>query len=174
MSRKGQAALEFMMTYGWAILVVLAAIGALSYFGVLNPARLTPETCLTSSGFGCLGKPILDNSDPANPSIAFTISNGLGYSINLESGTATTTGTFNSTACGGSPTIELCPKGIVAPGCGTDPLPLSFSGETTVVVSGCNFNSTNVVKGDIILTYTNPQSGLAETATITITVKVPK
>ena len=28
--RKGQAAMEFLMTYGWAILVVLAAIGALA------------------------------------------------------------------------------------------------------------------------------------------------
>lgn len=34
---KGQAAMEFLMTYGWAILVVLACIGALTYFGVLKP-----------------------------------------------------------------------------------------------------------------------------------------
>ena len=27
---------EFLMTYGWAFLVVLGAIGALSYFNVLN------------------------------------------------------------------------------------------------------------------------------------------
>lgn len=31
------------MTYGWAILVVLAAIGALAYFGVLSPDNLLPE-----------------------------------------------------------------------------------------------------------------------------------
>jgi uncharacterized protein (UPF0333 family) len=37
--RKGQAAMEFLMTYGWAILVVLAAIGALAYFGVLSPDK---------------------------------------------------------------------------------------------------------------------------------------
>ncbi len=29
--------IEFLMTYGWAILVVVAAIAALAYFGVLNP-----------------------------------------------------------------------------------------------------------------------------------------
>lgn len=34
-SRRGQAAMEFLMTYGWAILVVLAAVAALAYFGVL-------------------------------------------------------------------------------------------------------------------------------------------
>lgn len=33
---KTEAFLEFIMTYGWAILVVLAAIGALAYFGVFS------------------------------------------------------------------------------------------------------------------------------------------
>jgi len=39
--RKGQAAMEFLMTYGWAILVVLVVIGALAYFGVLSPSSGT-------------------------------------------------------------------------------------------------------------------------------------
>lgn len=50
--RKGQAAMEFLMTYGWAILVVLVAIGALAYFGVLSPAQFLPEKCTLSSGSG--------------------------------------------------------------------------------------------------------------------------
>ena len=37
--KKGQAAMDFLMTYGWAIVVVLAAIGALWYFGVLSPNK---------------------------------------------------------------------------------------------------------------------------------------
>ena len=51
---KSQAALEFIMTYGWAILVVLVAIGALSYFGVLNPGRFLPSRCTLPAGIGCL------------------------------------------------------------------------------------------------------------------------
>ena len=43
MNKKGQAAMEFLMTYGWAIVVVLAAIGALAYFGVLSPQKLLPD-----------------------------------------------------------------------------------------------------------------------------------
>jgi len=42
MKNRGQAAMEFLMTYGWAIIVVLAAIGALAYFGVLSPSTLLP------------------------------------------------------------------------------------------------------------------------------------
>ena len=45
MKKKAQAAMEFLMTYGWAILVVLIVIGALAYFGVLNPQNLLPEKC---------------------------------------------------------------------------------------------------------------------------------
>lgn len=45
--KKGQAGIEFLMTYGWAILVVIAAIVALVYFGVLDPANLLPEEVTT-------------------------------------------------------------------------------------------------------------------------------
>ena len=51
--RKGQAAMEFLMTYGWAILVVLAAIGALAYFGVLSPDRFLPDKCAANPPFSC-------------------------------------------------------------------------------------------------------------------------
>ncbi|MBN2566638.1 hypothetical protein JXB02_00960 [Candidatus Woesearchaeota archaeon] len=54
MSKKAQAAMEFLMTYGWAILVVLAAIGALAYFGVLSPDRFMPTKCTASGGFSCI------------------------------------------------------------------------------------------------------------------------
>ena len=45
--------MEFLMTYGWAILVVLIAIGALAYFGVLNPGRFLPNSCTVGPGVGC-------------------------------------------------------------------------------------------------------------------------
>ena len=37
--KKAQAALEFLMTYGWAILIVVIAIGALYATGMLKPCR---------------------------------------------------------------------------------------------------------------------------------------
>ncbi|MFC1768672.1 hypothetical protein ACFLZX_02815 [Nanoarchaeota archaeon] len=52
MAKKGQAAMEFLMTYGWAILVVLIAIGALAYFGVLSPDKFLPEKCVIATGSG--------------------------------------------------------------------------------------------------------------------------
>ena len=76
MNRRGQSALEFLMTYGWAILVVLAAIGALAYFGVLNPSNFLPDQCTASSGFGCVGKPVV-----ATNNITAIITNGVGSDV---------------------------------------------------------------------------------------------
>jgi hypothetical protein len=78
--RKGQAAMEFLMTYGWAILVVLAAIGALAYFGVLNVKSYLPEQCFGPAGLDCLDKP---SADAAKKTITFAFKNNLGNSINF-------------------------------------------------------------------------------------------
>ncbi|MBI5803364.1 hypothetical protein HY448_01620 [Candidatus Pacearchaeota archaeon] len=42
MNKKSQA-IDFIMTYGWAILVVLVAIAALAYFGGLSPNKSKQE-----------------------------------------------------------------------------------------------------------------------------------
>lgn len=39
MIKKGQLAMEFLMTYGWAILASIIAIGVLAYFGVFSPSK---------------------------------------------------------------------------------------------------------------------------------------
>lgn len=43
MLKKAQAAMEFLVTYGWAFVVVLVMVGALSYFGVLDPSSMTQD-----------------------------------------------------------------------------------------------------------------------------------
>ncbi|MEK6983461.1 MAG: hypothetical protein AABX33_02725 [Nanoarchaeota archaeon] len=53
-SVKAQAALEFLTTYGWAFLVILIMIGALAYFGILNPSKVLPNTCFFGSEFTCV------------------------------------------------------------------------------------------------------------------------
>ena len=52
--KKSQAALEFIMTYGWAIMVVLIAIGVLAQFGVLSPDRFLKNDCSLQAGVACL------------------------------------------------------------------------------------------------------------------------
>lgn len=64
---RGQAAMEYLMTYGWAILVIVIVIAALLF---LNPFK-SPETCLFQQpGFSCSDVKPLAYLDPAgtNPS----------------------------------------------------------------------------------------------------------
>ena len=77
-NRKSQAALEFIMTYGWAILVVLVAIGALAYFGVLSPDRFLPSKCTLRSGIACL-----DHKATAT-SLVIYVKNSLGYDLTVD------------------------------------------------------------------------------------------
>jgi hypothetical protein len=78
-TKRGQAALEFLMTYGWAILVVLVAIGALAYFGVLSPDRLVPEKCVIASGSGLF----CDDYAATTDDITLRIKNILADEINI-------------------------------------------------------------------------------------------
>ncbi|MCF7798265.1 hypothetical protein K9M74_00005, partial [Candidatus Woesearchaeota archaeon] len=62
-SRKGQAALEYLITYGWGFLVILVAIGVLSYFGLLNPQRYVPDTCEFGEQIKCVDHLIVNQED---------------------------------------------------------------------------------------------------------------
>ena len=54
MRRKGQITMESLLLYGVAILVVLLAVGALTFFGVLDLGRLLPDRCnLASQALSC-------------------------------------------------------------------------------------------------------------------------
>jgi uncharacterized protein (UPF0333 family) len=78
MKKKGQAALEFLMTYGWAIMVVLVAIGALAYFGVLSPDRFLPRKCFLEAGIGCGDFRVNENS------VTLVLRNGKGEGITIS------------------------------------------------------------------------------------------
>jgi hypothetical protein len=78
---KGQAALEFLTTYGWAFLVILVMIGALAYFGVLNPQKYLPEKCIITTGLDCTDFQITATA------VNLKITNNLG--VSLSSGNVT-------------------------------------------------------------------------------------
>ena len=156
--KKGQAALEFLMTYGWAILVVLAAIAALAYFGILNPGKFTPDTCIASSGLGCLGKPLISTD-----TVDISFGSGLGYDVNLVG-----TNASNNLGC---TSIAICPLGNTS--ClPTDVTLLKDGSGATVHLSNCTFNANaNIIKGELTINYTNAQSRLGEKMLLGITGK---
>lgn len=53
-SNRGQAALEYLVTYGWAFLALLVVIGAMAYFGYLSPAKYLPSRCEFGMQLECI------------------------------------------------------------------------------------------------------------------------
>jgi len=52
-SGKGQAAIEFLSTYGWMLLIVVAVIGAMTYYGFGNTKNAVPSSCYLGQNFEC-------------------------------------------------------------------------------------------------------------------------
>lgn len=52
-NKKAQAALEFLSSYGWAILVIAIVLVALAWLGIFNVANKTPDTCVMQGGLQC-------------------------------------------------------------------------------------------------------------------------
>ena len=131
---KSQAAMEFLMTYGWAILVVLAAIGALAYFGVLSPEKFLPEKCILEPGLACIAHKV----EPTKTTLVITNSKG-------------TTITVTSITVGGCTTAFT--KEMLS---GTD--------YTYVLTGCSNGILKDKFKGDIALAYTLKDTNLTKTA----------
>ena len=75
---KAQAAMEFLMTYGWAILAVLVAIAALAHFGILNLDRFLPERCSLPTGITCI------DFNVESSSVVLVLQNNLGEAITID------------------------------------------------------------------------------------------
>ena len=54
-TKKSQSALEFLVTYAWAFIVIAIIIAAIAYFGVLRPQKVLPDRCTFSVSFDCTG-----------------------------------------------------------------------------------------------------------------------
>jgi hypothetical protein len=71
---RGQAALEFMMTYGWAMLLLTALVAGLVYV-IPHPKTLTANKCIFGSAIPCLGARLSANN------LTIVLNNGMGQSI---------------------------------------------------------------------------------------------
>ncbi|MFC1753260.1 hypothetical protein ACFL96_07690 [Thermoproteota archaeon] len=81
-NKKAQAAMEFIMTYGWALMAIIVIFGALYYFGVRDAERLTPDQCVFLSGLNCLDMNVGETDNVTFPTtISFVVRNEFGFDI---------------------------------------------------------------------------------------------
>jgi energy-converting hydrogenase Eha subunit E len=165
--RQSQFALEFLMTYGWAILVILGSVSALAYVGVLDPGKYVPNICISSIGLSCIGKPIMNLDDNT---VAFTMVNGGGSRIEfLNTITPGDRGEWIISPSSLGCTVKgICNKGDLV--CtDTNYGPVDPGKEFTIRLE-CTPNSLNKqIKLAIRAPYVNQLSGIYEVSTIDIT-----
>ena len=152
MNKKAQAAMEFLMTYGWAILVVIAAIAALAYFGVLDPARLLPERCQSSAGMDCV-----DKASIGTDTLEVALRNNVGFEISITD--------VNLTGCSNPQLAIGAGGGYGALGADNVPNNEVFR----VSLDSCtNGNPGDKFEGTVDIEYTNTETGLTHVVPVDI------
>lgn len=153
-NRKAQAAMEFLMTYGWAILVVLAAIGALAYFGVLSPDKMLPEKTTFMAPLANIDNAVVR----ADETVQVVVQNNLGQTAIILNGTTGVSGTTDcATVTGFTAVPNTVPNGEKA---------------TLTWTCGGTFTAGSKFKSDLTFTYQNTFSGQSHPHTGSITAKI--
>lgn len=144
MHKKGQAAMEFLMTYGWAILAAIIAIGVLAYFGVFSPGKYTPSATVVQQPFYATGA----TASEAN-GISIELQNNGGQDVNITGVTVSSCGTDTT-----SGVVAMNARSVRTITC------------APALAEGDSF------RGDITITYRTTGSSLDQTSTGTITQRV--
>ncbi|MEM3482827.1 MAG: hypothetical protein QW091_01300, partial [Candidatus Micrarchaeaceae archaeon] len=155
-SVKAQSAMEYLMTYGWAILIIAVVLGALFSLGLFSASSFIGSSCIAQSGFYCAGVTLSTSGG-----LQLTIGQATGttftntkvlfvpFGANLSQGASAVIGTLTS---GEEYTVTLQLPTIA-------PFPSSYALGTPIT-------------GYIYLTYTNVYGTQSTTEVATITTKV--
>jgi hypothetical protein len=149
--KRGQAAMEFLMTYGWAILAAVIAIGVLAYFGVFSPGKYISGNAVVNPPFYITAA----NAKASHGSyggVQLAVKNNGGEDYEIQSVTITNCGTYT-----GAPDTIL-----------TD--------VTATITVECDaahtLNVGDNIKGDITINYQKPGIGVDLASTGTVAQKV--
>ncbi|MEM4260618.1 MAG: hypothetical protein QXG00_05260 [Candidatus Woesearchaeota archaeon] len=160
MIKKGQAAMEFLMTYGWAILVVLAAIAALAYFGVLDPGKLLPERCSFPAGTDCTDKASIGSN-----TVTIAFKNSLGHTIQITPGVTLASLTKDCNLATESAnninSVIVTPEGSSSTTYTSGTVNIS-NGDAFTIEFDCNYGSSKKVSSTITFYVVNPDNALSQ------------
>lgn len=89
-SQKGQVALEYLVTYGWALLALVIVVALLIASGAFSPGAFSSQECVFQPDLPCSAFILYKNSDEKS-TLKFNVANGLGYPIKVTGITYTAT-----------------------------------------------------------------------------------
>jgi len=88
--RKGQAAAEYLVTYGWALLALVVIIAIILSTGVFNPSYFISEECVLQPDIACTGHQMYRTGGDQDAVLLIGVENRLGYDIKLANVEITT------------------------------------------------------------------------------------
>ena len=71
---RAQSAMEYLMTYGWAILIIAVVLAALFSLNVFNAGAQLGTSCIGQPGFSC-AQPVITQGG----ALSFQLGQGIGY-----------------------------------------------------------------------------------------------
>jgi len=80
--RKAQAAMEYLITYGWAVLIMLVVVGVLFYLGIFNP-RTVSGCSFQTPGFTCYAYKLASNTSGSESGIILDLGQATGHDIKI-------------------------------------------------------------------------------------------
>lgn len=100
---KSQSALEYMMTYGWAILIIVIVAGVLYAMGIFSPSSSASTTVTGFSGLGSVTAQCY-----ANGLLRIQLGNSIGNTINITGISATSNS--ETVSFTGTSTVDSAPE----------------------------------------------------------------
>ena len=139
--KRGQVAIEFLMTYGWAILAAVIVLGVLSMFGAFNPVLFSPSAATINPPFYLVAWSATEKEIALDIRNAGSESNLItNIEIDFNGGTCSTQPNYNMASGNNQAFSILCPL----------------------------LKSKKSIKGDILVEYVKSSSNLAQTTKGTI------
>ena len=128
--KRGQGSLEFLMTYGWALAVVLVSLGSLVFYFGFDGSSFASEACFLGPGLGCSDMVVDEGS------ISMNVRNSLGrdiisFSVSSDSCTST-----------------------------SDHPRVNNGDEVLLFLSGCSFTAGDLIEESVDVSYTFLDSSL--------------
>ncbi len=150
MKKRGQAAMEFLMTYGWAILAAIIVVGVLWYI-IGDPGNLAGDKFALSPPLTAEAKQLVAGA-VAN-SISLEIRNGVGETMNVR-----------EISIAGCQTRDLTAAPVAHP-----------NGNVTTYIFDClpDLVAGDRFSGEIEVIYRSGSSSLDQISTGTVAGKVP-
>ena len=150
---KAQSAMEYLVTYSWALLILVLVLAALIGFGLFNQATYTPNACAIQGDFSCRNTTLYSAGN-----FAFTLGQSVSSPITITAIGCNTTVSTNGVKTynvflpigNNMTTYVQCYSGNVP-----------FSGKLGAIYTGY-----------LTITYININTGFSQTVTGSITQKV--